>query len=313
MPNNDLLQVKNISYGVQDLTILNSVTFSIPKHKIFALVGKSGAGKSSLLKILSGLTEPNSGDVFVNNKKVYGPEYKLIAGNEDIRIIHQDFKLNEFHRVWENIEFALRFFSYENRQERIKELLEVFELSHLKDLSPKKLSGGERQRLAIAIGLAYEPKVLLMDEPFNQIDKLLKIKIWNYIKSNFMNQNRSVLFVSHDTKDALMFADEILIMQNGEIIQQNSPKIIFYQPINKYCAALFGEYSTINDKIYRPNQLEISLIKEKSYNISGIVTNSLFSGETFLNMIKVESQENIMYVNSNKKIKPLTNVWLRAI
>lgn len=312
MKKKDLLQVKNISYGVQDLMILNSVSFSIPPNKIFSLVGRSGSGKSSLLKTLSGLSEPTSGDVFVDGKKVYGPDYKLIAGNEDIRIIHQDFKLNEFHKVWENIEFALRFFSYENRQERIEELLEVFELTKLKNLSPKMLSGGERQRLAIAIGLAYEPKVLLMDEPFNQIDKLLKIKIWKYIKSSFMSNERSILFVSHETKDALMFSDQILIMQNGEIIQQDFPEKIYYQPINDYAASLFGEFSMINHQLYRPNQLTISLIKTSSFVVKANVIDCLFIGGSFIIIAKASGSQ-ILYIQHTTKIKPLTEIWLKAL
>lgn len=313
MKKTDLLQVQNISYGVQNLTILNSVSFSIPSNKIFSLVGRSGAGKSSLLKILSGLSEPTDGDVFVNDKKIYGPDYKLIAGHEDIRIIHQDFKLNEFHKVWENIEFALRFFSYENRQERIDELLEVFELTKLKNLSPKMLSGGERQRLAIAIGLAYEPKVLLMDEPFNQIDKLLKIKIWNYIKSSFMNSERSILFVSHETTDALMFSDEILIMQNGNIIQQDSPEKIYYEPNNEYTATLFGEFSTINNNFFRPNQLAISLKKTSDYKIEASVVDTLFTGSYFMLIINISSDLKTAYVHHSTKIKPLTKIWLKAL
>ena len=209
-----MLKVENISFGYTSKEVVKNVSFSANKGDYIAIVGESGCGKSTLLEIIYGLLHIEKGAVFWNNKKLLGPKFYLIPGEDFMKYLPQDFDLMPYITVEENIGKNISSLD-PNKLNRIKELLEVVDMSDFLKTKVKNLSGGQKQRVAIAKVLANEPEVLLLDEPFSHIDNFrknhLRRSIFNYLKS----KNILCIVATHDTTDALSFADEILVIRDG--------------------------------------------------------------------------------------------------
>ena len=243
-----MLQLKQIekTYPQLDKPTLNHINLNVNNQEVVALVGPSGSGKSTLLKVISGLLDVDKGSVFLNNEKVIGPSEQLVPGHPKIKMIHQDFNLFPKISVEDNIEFHLRNFVDKYKYRRINEMLKLCKLEKLRSKLPYELSGGEKQRLAIAKTLADEPLLLLMDEPFTALDNILKNDIMDDIFEIVDKAGISTLFVTHDTRDAMSYADRVLVMKNGKIISNDSPQKTYQQPRNKFIAEFFGNANIVN-------------------------------------------------------------------
>ena len=174
-----MLEVKDVQFSY-DSKIIKSVSFQLAKGEVIGIVGRSGEGKTTLLKMIAGLLDAELGEIIFNDEKIVGPNYKLIPGYEDIQLLNQDFGLDIYHTTEENIREKALHLPKEERDFLVSELLELVELTHLKNQKALLLSGGEQQRLCIARALVCEPQLLLLDEPFVHIDARLRNKIVNY-------------------------------------------------------------------------------------------------------------------------------------
>ena len=242
-----MLKVKNLNFRYDDeILVLNDVSFAIAINKRTCILGESGSGKSTLLKLIYGVLDPESGEILFNQDKIRGPKYKLIPGHDDMKYVAQDFDLSPYMTVAENVGKHLSNIYMAKKKERVKEILEVLYLSEFAHKKPVELSGGQMQRVAIARTLAKMPKMLVLDEPFSHLDASLHIKIRQRLIEYCKEKDMGVIFSSHRADDALGYADNLLILKKGEIIQIGSPKDIYLNPKDTYVAELFGKVNNIS-------------------------------------------------------------------
>lgn len=307
----NMLQVNNIVFSYNKTIAINNVSFSLSKASFICIIGESGCGKSTLLKLIYGLHDLEEGQIFWEKIEVFGPKFNLIPGMDFMKYLAQDFDLMPYITVAENVGKYLSNIYPEIKKNRINELLEVVEMTQYASVKAKNLSGGQMQRVAIARVLALEPEVLLLDEPFSHIDNFRKNSLRRKLFSYLKEKEITTLIATHDSTDVLSFADEVLVMKRGEIIEKGTPNSIYNNPNSKYTASLFGDVNeiTINDKnkfVY-PNQLRVV---QKS-NLKVKIQNSFYRGSHYL--IESKSENSTIFFNSNYKIEPNTIIFLEVI
>ena len=240
-----MLDIQNISFSYTENPVIKNVSFTINKGENIAIIGESGCGKSTLLKLLYGLYDLNEGKIFYNEKPILGPKYNLIPGMPYMKYLAQDFDLSPFETVAENVGKFLSNGFANMKKLRVQELLEMVEMEQFSNVKAKFLSGGQQQRVALVRVLALEPEVILLDEPFSQIDAFrknaLRRNLFKYLKQNGI----TCISSTHDSTDALSFADEAIVMRNGEVIVKDNPVKIYEDPETKYVASLFGEVNEV--------------------------------------------------------------------
>ena len=263
-----MLQVNQLSFSYNNSQVLNNVSFQLKAGNSYALIGASGSGKSTLLKLVYGLLDADSGSIFWNDKQILGPAYHLVPGMDYMKYLAQDFDLMPFVSVAENVGRFLSNFYLKEKKNRIDELLELVDMTEFANVKAKFLSGGQMQRTALARVLALEPEFLLLDEPFSHIDPFQKRKLATQLFKYCKQKGITILFTSHTPEEALMYADEILVLQNGNLIEKDTPQNIYENPTNEYIARLTGDVNIIpanylglnsNEVLYvRPHELQIS-------------------------------------------------------
>ncbi|MEY3679261.1 MAG: hypothetical protein RI924_1402 [Bacteroidota bacterium] len=222
------------------------VNLEILTGSFVAILGESGSGKSTLLKLLYGSLSPDSGEVYFKGKRILGPHEKLIPGHEQMKLIAQDFNLNTFAKVYDNIAAMLSNTDLEAKKWKTWETMEFLRIEHLAERRAADLSGGEQQRVAIARALVTEPEVLLLDEPFSQVDVMMRKQLRADLKRLSEHVGITMILVSHDPFDGLSLADQLILIRQGKILQQGPPQDIIKQPINAYVASLLGEANIIS-------------------------------------------------------------------
>ena len=295
-----MLQLNSIAFSY-DFPIFKNVSFEIGEGEIIGIVGNSGAGKTTLLKVIAGLIDPTCGEILFEGEKVKGPSKNLVPGHDEIKLVNQDFGLDIYHTVKENIREKALYLPKKERDELVDELLDLIELTHLSDQKALLLSGGEQQRLALARALAGEPKLILLDEPFVHLDGRLRLKISNYLLQMKEIRSTSFILVSHDGGEMLSLANRIIHFSNGEIRRVGSPEEFYNNPISKEEGELFGIINvlTINGEevLFRPTEFQIS----KEFNENQIVVkfvNSRFAGDYFINYFQTENGEQVILYHS---------------
>ncbi|SFF48413.1 ABC transporter ATP-binding protein [Thermoflexibacter ruber] len=243
------LEVKNISkkYQQQAEKAVSNISFSVDKGEILAIVGESGSGKTSLLHIIGGLLEPDEGSIFLENERVLPPSARLVAGHPHINIVHQNFKMFPLFNVYDNISYFLRHYNIDYQNHRVSELLSLCKLEGIERKLPNELSGGQLQRVALAVALANRPKLLLLDEPFSNLDASLKLYLKKEIANILKESKTTAIIVTHDPQDAFLLADRIAVLHQGKLLQVDKPHIVYQFPINQYVAQLFGEVNLFDN------------------------------------------------------------------
>ena len=239
-PFNLLIQIKNITKSFGQKKVLDHISGTVKQGALISLVGMSGSGKTTLLKIIAGLIESDTGSIYLNNKKLQGPKEQLIAGHEEIKLVFQDYALKPNMSVEENLNYALLGYGEIYKKNRVEQLIEICGLESLRPQHPQELSGGQKQRVAFARALANEPEVILMDEPFSNLDPLTKQSLLIETKSLAKKTDTTVILVTHDTRDAMEIADEIWVLQKGTIAQKGKPHEVYQHPKSPQIARLFG-------------------------------------------------------------------------
>jgi ABC-type sugar transport system ATPase subunit len=240
--NEQLITVSELTKQHQQNQIsgIIDINFSIKEGSIVAIIGESGSGKSTLLKCIYGLLKPDDGEILFSGKRVLGPDEQLIPGHPEMKMVTQDFSLNIYAKVYDNIASML---SNTDVTAKHQKTIRVMEQLHIEQLSDKKitqLSGGEQQRVAIAKALVSDTKVLLLDEPFSQVDALLKNQLRADIKRLAKETGLTIILVSHDPTDGLFLADQLLILQQGRLLQNDKPEYIYQHPSTVYTARMLG-------------------------------------------------------------------------
>jgi len=241
------MTLKNITASYEGKIVLNNLSLDIPDGKLASILGVSGAGKTTILRVIAGLMKPDSGSVFMNGKDITN----LPAEKRNIGYVFQSPLLFPHMTVTQNIRFGLetRKWPEDRMRTRVQLLLNVLSLEGLEDRLPEKLSGGQQQRVAIARALAPEPGILLMDEPFSSLDPQLRKSSGDLIQSIQKAMGITIVFVTHDREESLSLSDQITLIGEGRSIQSDSPLIIYNKPVNKEVAAYMGECNFLRGEV----------------------------------------------------------------
>jgi len=240
-----MLEIQKISFAYETKNVIDNISFNIQKGQNLAIIGESGSGKSTLLQLIYGLHDLHDGQIFWNNEAVLGPKFNLVPGATNMKYLTQDFDLMPYISVEENVGRYLSNMFPQEKKTRIKALLAMVEMTDFRHAKAKYLSGGQQQRVALAQVLALEPDVLLLDEPFRNIDGFRKGALRRNLFAYLKNKNITCVFATHDSIDALSFSDETIVMKNGQLVCHDDSKILYLKPKNKYVASLYGEVNEI--------------------------------------------------------------------
>jgi ABC-type Fe3+/spermidine/putrescine transport system ATPase subunit len=287
-----MLQVNNVTFGYSKKKIvLNNFNFTLNEGEHLCVMGESGCGKSTLLKAIYGLVNLKKGEIYWKETRVLGPKFHLVPGMDFFKYVAQDFDLMPYTSVSENIKKFLSRFYPEESEQRTQELLEVIEMKPFANTKVKNLSGGQKQRVAIARALANEPELLLLDEPFSQIDNFKKNSLRRNLFTYLKEKNIACIVATHDKSDALSFADDLIVIRNNKILVNDTPSKIYNNPKEKYVAALFDDVNeiTIDKKnvLLYPHQIKTV----EHSNLTAIVLDTYFKGSFWLIEAEFESQK----------------------
>lgn len=280
--NQTMLELKDITFTYIDKAVINGLSFVAQQGQNIAVIGESGCGKSTLLKLIYGLYDLDSGTINYNENPILGPKYNLISGEDYIKYLAQDFDLMPYITVEENVGKFLSNIYRDKKKARVQELLEMVEMTEFAKVKAQYLSGGQQQRVALARVLALEPQILLLDEPFSQIDAFRKNALRRNVFQYLKEKKITCIIATHDSTDALSFSDETIVMQHGKIIVKDAPQNLYRSPQNKYIASLFGEVNELelNGKLHLvyPHQLKL----DPKGKLKCVVQQSYFKGGYYL-------------------------------
>ena len=304
-----MLRVDAISFSYKKELVLKNISFLIQKGDNISIIGESGSGKSTLLKLIYGLYDVIDGNIFWSETEVLGPKYNLVPGMSFMKYLAQDFDLMPFTTVAENVGKYLSNFYPVEKEGKIKELLELVEMRNFANVKVKFLSGGQMQRVALAKVLALEPELLLLDEPFSHIDNFLKNSLRRKIFKYLKEKGITCIIATHDADDILSFSDEIIVLNEGVLIEKGNTKEIYQFPTSYYVASLFGDVNEIKweeETIFvYPHQLEVS--QNSSFEVQ--VKDSYFKGGYYL--IESVFNNQILFFESKYDIEPQTKIGLK--
>jgi ABC-type Fe3+/spermidine/putrescine transport system ATPase subunit len=287
-----MLKVQNISFGYsKNKIVLDNFNFTLNKGEHLCVMGESGCGKSTLLKAIYGLLDLQKGAIFWKENEVLGPKHHLVPGMDFFKYVAQDFDLMPYISVSENIKKFLSRFYPDESEKRTQELLQVIEMKAFENTKVKNLSGGQKQRVAIARALAKEPELLLLDEPFGQIDNFKKNSLRRNLFTYLKEKNIACIVATHDKDDALSFADTLIVIRNKKMIASNSPKEIYNNPKEKYTASLFDDVNEIiiNGKSVLLYPHQIKIVDESDQKAT--IINSYFKGSYWLIEVDLDNQK----------------------
>lgn len=268
------LEVKNISKKYEDKYAIKDVSFSLEKGKFLCLLGPSGSGKSTILHSIGGFIK-HEGEIILDGKSIKN----LSPEDRDVSTVFQSFGLFPHMNVLKNVMYGLKFKekdkSKKEKEAEAREVLRIVGLNGYEKRYPSELSGGEKQRVALARSLVVRPKILLMDEPLSALDAKLRSEMQFEIRRIQREFNITTIFVTHDQKEAFVMADEIIIINQGELVAKGAPMDIYNHPKNEFTLDFIGNKNIIKGKYVRPEKIRLDANGEEF-----IIKDITFNGET---------------------------------
>lgn len=268
------IEFKTVSKHFEDQDALTDISFSIQEGQILTLLGPSGCGKTTSLRLIAGIVAPDEGEILLNGKVVAGKKTFLPPENRRIGMVFQDYALFPHLNVADNIAFGVKG-SRADKTRRVTELLGLVGLTGLENKMPFLLSGGQQQRVALARALAPEPDILLLDEPFSNLDTALRVQVRSELRDILRRTGKTAVFVTHDQEEALSLSDRIAVLFEGKLHQMGAPEHLYNQPINKQVAAFMGEANFVNAEAMGNRAIsalgELTLMKPQQGNIQVLV------------------------------------------
>lgn len=308
--------LKNVVKKYDTKTIINNISLEVKDKEFLVLVGSSGCGKSTILRMIAGLEDITSGEIYIDDKCVNNVHPK----DRDIAFVFQSYALYPHMSVYENIAFPLKMrnFKKDEIDKKVKEAAEILNLSEYLDRKPKQLSGGQRQRVALGRAIVRNPKVFLMDEPLSNLDAKLRVQMRSEIKKLHEKLQTTFIYVTHDQTEALTMGDRIVVLDKGVIQQADKPEEIYYNPSNTFVGGFLGSPSMnfinvkINDGLINFNDYSIALtetqkqiIKDRQQVVVGIrpekmdVSNPNYAFIAQVDISEMLGSEKIVYFNIN--------------
>ncbi|KRL67481.1 ABC transporter ATP-binding protein [Companilactobacillus versmoldensis] len=291
------LSVHDLTKKYQNKTVLHSLSFDVQKNEILVVLGPSGCGKSTLLSCLNGFTKIDQGDIKLDNQDIT----EVLPENRDITTVFQSYNLFPHMNVLKNLMYGLKFqkISHADARKKALQMLKLLQMEPYADSRIQELSGGQQQRIALGRGLIVEPKLLLLDEPFSNLDEKLRLKMRQELRRLQKELNMTMIFVTHDQQEAFAIGDRILLMDKGHIQQISSGKELYTNPKNTFVLKFIGETNILSDDDYvRPENIHLT----KSNDGQGIVEKVFFQGSTIDYRIKYNGQEFQVTCLNNGKI-----------
>ncbi len=241
------IELRNVSKKFGDVAAISGVSFTVQEGELIALLGPSGGGKTTVLRMIAGLEMPTSGDVLIRGQRVNN----VSVQQRNIGFVFQNYALFKSMTVYKNIAFGLKIKKWKRADihDRIAELLKLFDLEGLEKRYPHQLSGGQRQRIAIARALAPKPSVLLLDEPFGAVDAKIRQELREWLVTMHNELNVTTVFVTHDQEEALEVANRIVIFSRGHLEQVGTPREVYDQPANEFVARFIGVMNVLEPEV----------------------------------------------------------------
>ena len=249
------ISAQHISKRFGDFVALDDVGLDVDSGQLTALLGPSGGGKSTLLRIIGGLEDPDSGTVHIDGVEATG----IPAQRRNVGFVFQHYAAFKHLSVYRNVAFGLEIRKRPSAEirRRVHELLDLVHLGQFADRLPSQLSGGQRQRMALARALAVEPKVLLLDEPFGALDAKVRKELRDWLRRLHDEVHVTTVFVTHDREEALEVADEIVVINNGRVEQTGSPNDLYDHPANDFVMSFLGPVTRLGGHLVRPHDIEV--------------------------------------------------------
>ena len=278
------LKIENIRKMFDKTRGIKDINFSIEKGELISFLGPSGCGKTTLLNVIGGFIQPETGKIYLEGEEItdFPPEIRNIS------TVFQNYALFPHMNVIENIKYGLKYkkLSKKEQEDLAQDYLKIVGLEGYEKVSVYGLSGGQQQRVALARALVLHPKLLLLDEPFSNLDAKLKISMREELKQLQKKINISMIFVTHDQEEALSLSDKIVVMNAGEIVQIGTPEEIYYQPANDYVADFIGKANFFvkdgKKVLLRPEDISM----RKSENGEWVIVSKEFMGAYTIFKIK---------------------------
>lgn len=297
---------------------IENVTFNLKAGQVCAIVGESGSGKTTLVRLIAGLERPDHGSIVMGDKVIASLDKFVQPEKRKIGLVFQEYALFPHLTIFDNVLYGIS--KMKHKKERAQEMLDLVGLSELGKRYPHQLSGGQQQRVALARALAPEPSLLILDEPFSNLDAMLRTQLRNEVFDIIKKTGVTVLFVTHDTQDALSVADEILILQKGKVIQKDVATNLYVKPNTLYVASLFGSTVHINKNLQNAFRCPLketcchAIRNEKiivspstaeadcEYLTSAQVIKKIQLGDSVQLVLKLESGEQLTVMTQDKHI-----------
>lgn len=271
------LEVSGIVRKEATVIPVNDISFSQRAHERLAIVGETGSGKSTLLRMIAGLVQPDAGTITFQDKRVKGPLQQLIPGHQRIAYLSQHFELRNHYRVAEVLEMVSQV-----SDEEAAHIYTVCRIDHLLNRRTDQLSGGERQRIAIARLLTTGPALMILDEPFSNLDLAHKTELKEVLSDAGSRLNITFLLASHDPQDVMAWAERTLVLKGGHLVAEGAPEAIYRKPPSKYVAGLFGKYNVVlygtQPVMLRPEDIMLNPKPAQAGSIAGTVIAVRFQG-----------------------------------
>jgi sulfate transport system ATP-binding protein len=310
------IEVTGVNKRFGDFVALENIDLSIPTGQLTALLGPSGGGKTTLLRIIAGLESTDTGSVVIEGRDATA----LPVQKRNVGFVFQHYAAFKHLSVARNVAFGLeiRKRPKDEIKAKVAELLELVHLTQFADRLPSQLSGGQRQRMALARALAIEPTVLLLDEPFGALDAKVRKELRDWLRRLHDEMHVTTVFVTHDQEEALEVADSLVVINQGRIEQIGSPDDLYDRPANDFVQSFLGPVTEFNGRLIRPHDIDVTT-HEVARTTPGIVERLTRIGfEVRLDVAVQGSADTVTVVVTRAEslglgLEPGTKVWLRAV
>lgn len=254
-----LMDVSDLSCGYDQHAVIHNINFALSEGEIGCLLGPSGCGKSTVLRALAGFISPMTGQIALRGRPLSTPERIVPPESRGVGMVFQDYALFPHLSIAANIGFGLHQLSRKDRDQRVREMLELISLQDMGDSFPGVLSGGQQQRVALARAMAPEPALILLDEPFSSLDADLRRRLSLDVRNLLKQRGISAILVTHDQQEAFAMCDHVAVLRDGALQQWDTPFNLYHEPTNRFVAGFVGQGSFIRGRMLTPEAIDCEL------------------------------------------------------